>query len=786
MTPRARAAKAATPPAAPALPLPVLLLAALALAALLFYWPVLIGAPFGKAWFWEDFTEQNYPYRFYQATHMREGTFPLWNPYIFGGLPFAADIQSGAFYPPNWIAALFVGGGMLAPEAAEAIQIAHVVVGGVLAGLLARALFGGRAGPLFAGIAFAFSSFMVVRMKHGNIAETAAWIPGILLLLRHAIAERSVAAAALGAVLFALAFLAGAPQYALFAGMAAALFALHEIVSAPRGERGPAAAAAPLAVFAALSVLLSAIALLPSLELARETLRTSLSYEAASEVSFHPKFLVTFLLPKFYGTTAGGFTSRFFGGTYYEFWELACYVGIPTLILAAVGLMRPIDRAARSIAVIGGFGFLLALGKLGPLHPLFFHLLGPYQRFRVPGRAIFLVSLALALLAARGIARWEAGAFATGAPRRRLAWITLVVAALVVGATAIGIALGPAAATPARVRDALVALAFAGATHFTLTRGAGGVSARPGGAPSRAGWLLAALVACDLALSGFTYNLGPNHPASVVFSKTNVVDYIRKSLGGEPYRVTIRCPEGMLLMRNAGSLLRVATLDGYNQLRLRRSHELMSLADAKPDGTRSKAELSRIHTLWSVLFRTQASAERGSLALVKNPAALPRARLVHEARVFETDDAILTAITSADWLPASTVALESRPGGASATSGSWPAPPDEPPARVTRFSTDRVDVEIDARAPGYVVLTDPFYPGWEARVDGRPTEIVRADYALRAVRVEAGARRVEFRFRPRSVIAGAALTGAGCVAVAFIVLRRRSGAREFLAQVLAR
>ena len=327
-------------------------------------------------------------------------------------------------------------------------------------------------------------------------------------------------------------------------------------------------------------------------------------------------------------------------------------MGIPTLILAAAGLMRPIDRAARSIAVVGGFGFLLALGKLGPLHPLFFHLLGPYQRFRVPGRAIFLVSLALALLAARGIARWESGAFATGAPRRRLAWITIAVAALVVGATAIGIALGPAAATPARVRDALVALALAGATHFILTRGAGGVSARPGGAPSRAGWLLAAIVASDLALSGFTYNLGPNHPASVVFSKTNVVDYIRKSLGGEPYRVTIRCPEGMLLMRNAGSLLRVATLDGYNQLRLRRSHELMSLADAKPDGTRPGAELSRIHTLWSVLYRTQVSAERGSLALVKSPAALPRARLVHEARVFETDDAILGAITSADWLPA--------------------------------------------------------------------------------------------------------------------------------------
>lgn len=757
--PRGTRARGAAPPFL------VVVSGALLAAALLFYWPVLVGAPFGKAWFWEDFTEQNYPYRFYQATYMREGVFPLWNPYIFGGLPFAADIQSAAFYPPNWGLALFTGGGELAPEAAEGLQILHAVLGGVLAALLARSLFGSPGGALFAGIAYAFCSFMVVRMKHGNILEVAAWLPGVLLFLRTAITKRSVAAAALAALLFGVSFLAGAPQYSLYGSMAAALLAAHEIFLAPRDERRLAGGAARVALFGVLAAAIASVALLPSLELAKETLRSSLTYATASETSFHPKFLATFLMPNFFGSTAGGFTSRYFGGTYYEFWELAAYVGIPTLVLAALALVRPIDRAARLLAILGGFGFLLALGRFGPLHPLFFRLLEPYQRFRVPGRAIFLVSLALVLLAARGLARAQGGFLDGHAGRARLRWVAAGAAAVVVAATAAGVAAGPAAATPGRLAGAALALLLLGATYAILAAASGPAGKR------RAPWLLALLLAADLAIAGAAYNLGPNHPARVVFSKANIVEFFRKNLGGEPYRVTIRCPDGLLLMRNAGSLLRIATLDGYNQLRLRRSHELMTQGDSNPES---------FHSLWSVLYRTQAGGEPGSLTLAKNASALPRARLVHEARVFADGAELLRTLGAADWDPARSVALE-RDGGPTA-----PAPAGEPAPRVARFSPDEIVVALEARAPGYLVLTDPHYPGWEATVDGKPAEILRADYALRAVHVDAGAREVVFRYRPRSVSLGAMISVAGVAVVLVIVFRRGSGARAMLAETFAR
>jgi hypothetical protein len=284
-----------------------------------------------------------------------------------------------------------------------------------------------------------------------------------------------------------------------------------------------------------------------------------------------------------------------------------------------------------------------------------------------------------------------------------------------------------------------------------------------------AGPLLAALLFADLALFGAGYNLGPIDPIDAVFSKRSIVDFLSKSIGGEPYRVGIRCPEGILILRNAGSLLRIGTIDGYNQLRLRRSHEMLSRGETNP---------SRFLSLWSVLYQTRPGTERGSLALARNPDALPRARLVHRARVHADDEQILTMLASSLWKPQEATLLESG------EAESWPVPEGERAPRIASFAPDEVVVELDALAPGYVVLADPFYPGWEATVDGRPAPIVRADYALRAVRVDTGAKRVVFRFRPASVRVGLLLSLAGLAAAVALVARPRSGTRALLADLL--
>jgi uncharacterized membrane protein YfhO len=86
---------------------------------------------------------------------------------------------------------------------------------------------------------------------------------------------------------------------------------------------------------------------------------------------------------------------------------------------------------------------------------------------------------------------------------------------------------------------------------------------------------------------------------------------------------------------------------------------------------------------------------------------------------------------------------------------------------------ERVAADVNSDAAGILVLADLNYPGWAATVDGRPAPILAADGYLRAVALSPGAHRVEFRYRPVSLYAGAALSLLGLVALAVRPVRDR-------------
>jgi uncharacterized membrane protein YfhO len=99
---------------------------------------------------------------------------------------------------------------------------------------------------------------------------------------------------------------------------------------------------------------------------------------------------------------------------------------------------------------------------------------------------------------------------------------------------------------------------------------------------------------------------------------------------------------------------------------------------------------------------------------------------------------------------------------------------------IVRYEPARIDIQVRAAAPALLVLSDLFYPGWEATVDGRPAEILRANYAMRALAIPKGAHEVRFLYRPASFRAGVAASAAGCLALACLVswrlwTRRRRG-----------
>ncbi len=77
---------------------------------------------------------------------------------------------------------------------------------------------------------------------------------------------------------------------------------------------------------------------------------------------------------------------------------------------------------------------------------------------------------------------------------------------------------------------------------------------------------------------------------------------------------------------------------------------------------------------------------------------------------------------------------------------------------IAQYDREHVRVTVRSQQPGYLVLADSWYPGWNAYVDGVATPIYRADYMFRAVPVDAGDHTILFEFRPIIVVVGAGIT----------------------------
>jgi uncharacterized membrane protein YfhO len=97
-------------------------------------------------------------------------------------------------------------------------------------------------------------------------------------------------------------------------------------------------------------------------------------------------------------------------------------------------------------------------------------------------------------------------------------------------------------------------------------------------------------------------------------------------------------------------------------------------------------------------------------------------------------------------------------------------------AAITSYDLNSVTITTNSPIAGFVVLTDNYYPGWKVTVDGKPSELYRADYALRAVEVQAGDHTIIFSYTPITFTIGIGITCIGLLlsAALFIYLHRNS------------
>ena len=757
-----------------------------------------------------DARSQFYGWRAYGFGEIRAGRFPLWNPYEFLGMPFVASFQSAMFYPTNWLCALIPLG-----RAINWGIILNLFLSGLFTYLWCRRAGLRRVGSAVAAAAYVFGApqFLHIFEGHWSFLAAMPWTPCLLLCMEELAAGRwtwGVVAGGAGAV--AMQLFAGQPQYVFYGGIAAVLYFAGRLWQEMRKRpREACKAAAGVALIYVAGALAAGVQFLPALELLSISSRKGqLTLEWVGQFSFVPEALVTLAAPDFFGSDLLG---KYWGR--WNLWEVSAYVGVIAIGLALLGALWGRRRTVLLTGCMIVLLLILALGENGPALAVLYPFVPGFNLFRGLARFLAPLSLFLAFLAGVGADLFvgcAADGAAEGEAERRVgrmrsgraAWI-LAVAALLLAAG--GLLLSP--------HQPFALEAWSRFMHFIWSHGFGATFylRYRAGAPQflptalseahssvlRAAALLGALAILAwttgkfrlktpivvavlfLLLAADYWTFGRRYLATFDPSSDGLtprcVAYLRDIPG--PFRFA---RGGDLdLPPCEGMMHRFCCIEGIQPNVPARFRDVFWQLQGQPyDKQETLYKLTTVaapgllNLNYLICYRNHPRTPMPGLRTVYEddrvrvdalPDPWPRAWLVHRCAVIGDPMTLLQSLNRLDYQNA--VLLEQDP------SCRLEAPPAaEPFPIIERCEPSRVVLKVEAASDALLVLSDLYYPGWRAVVDGKPADILRANYLMRAVAVPAGRHTVAFVYEPASFKAGMAASLAGWLAIALMVLLR--------------
>ncbi len=700
--------------------------------------------------FASDIMNDGFPYRLYMGEALKAGELPLWYPPVYGGFPLVARAEAGICYPPNIV--LFW---LLDPYVAlNLIILLTLMTAGAGMFLYAREIGAGLYGSLLAGLAFAFSGFMVSHLKHLSMVNSACWLPLGLLAIERALGSaqngnrrgRIRALLWLG-IVFALQNLSGHIQIAYYSALVyAAYFAarLYAVWRAGKKENLPARTLFHrglvgwfLAAMAAGS-LASAVQILPTYELVKRSQRAGgVTFEYATQYAYDPASILTFLYPPVHGEPGrASYTGKGI------FWEDYGYVGFVTILLAAYACVRKFrSRHVKFFAIAGFLAYLIVLGKATPAFGVAFDVVPMMSFFRFPTRMLFFVDAALAVMAGLGLA-----SILSPPAEGKRALATLPVASV--------------------AGTVILVIAVADLLFFQLRQNA---------IAPLAEWRTPPRTASLIEKGPASYRI---YSQGADFTHIAAFNNARGWLGSlQPY-----IDQREFLQPSLQVLYGFSTPNGYAQLtpsyvvdvwgdqnRAGLFNSLAGLTRGRFEVRPPYQKLLSLHNVKTVfsplLVAGEGFVNRGIVGQVRiydNPGVLPRAFLVGSYRIASGEAQSLALLSDPSFQPSREAILFAGPGIVPHDSIAGAA-------HIVAYGTNEVAVETHASAPALLVLSDTWYPGWEADVDGSASPVLRADHTMRAVVVPEGTHTVRFHFRPGSVFIGFFLSVAGFIALGLMM-----------------
>lgn len=634
-----------------------------------------------------------YPIRHFLSESLKAGQLPFWSKDLGLGLPVMAEGQIGVFYLPNLVLYRLFPTWM-------AWNLSIILT--FFLGFLGSYLFFKKLGisswaSLTAAFSFSFGGYFVARVIHMAPLQTASLLPWVFLSGEYLWEKPTKWRALLFAFVFSQQIFAGHMQWVILTLVGLVIFSSYHLFE--KGRLGKAKLAVVLGALV-LGFALAAPQILQTIELRSRSGRSAgLSQEEVFVFPYNVRNLITFVFPEYHGTPRNGTYSA--DPSLGLFWENTAYMGILPLVFLLVTLVarnkRPWEWA---LIFLGVVSLLLALGRSSPLY--FVHTLPVFNNFRVSSRFLLLTTLAVAGLAGSGIDR----VFNQISGKR------------------LGIL--------ARAFPVLVLLLAIGDL-------------------GRFVWSYHALVPVQEALAS-PETSEYIRPGERIYTDLDYLSIWKKAYLEKGWQESAP----FLYLRNSlyGNVSFIFGRSNIRPLaglatRRQELYEKNSLQMLDASSVEYVISPSRLEDDDLELVKTIESQQEDlpPLFVYKNLDSLERMRFVSSYVVRTSLDEAVLVVEAGNFPFASTVVLEKEPGGEfeELREAEITVVADEDQHLVMRTTTD-------GRA--ILVVSDSYYPAWEARIDGVETEIIPVNINQRAIVVPAGEHEVEMLYVPRMFYRG--------------------------------
>lgn len=715
--------------------------------------PMLSGQWLGSPW--GDFNPAGFASRTWGAAWWhRLGHVPLWEPELFGGMPYIGAGHGDIFYPTSFLR-LFLPISFVF----DLGFVLHYLLAGLFTYLLLRRLKVSWTGAVIGGLAYELTGLLASYPSPGHDGKlfASAALPLACLALVLALRDKRPVGYAILAAAVALSLL-GHFQLAYYNLIVAGLFALYLTFAEPP-EAAPLRPRLVRLGIAMGAVLLgfglASIQVMPFIQYIPFSPRASGYHGFEGSTSYAIPWVH---VPEFFLKGFVGARETYWGSNPLKLHSE--YLGLPVVALAVVGALAR-DRR-RLVYWLGGIGLLFLLISLGaatPFYRLFWAIMPMIKKTRAPGMAFYVVGLVLAAFAGFGVERLERKE-GTGATTPWFIVGGLVALLAVSGAFGIMAANLAGARAPTAQADAQAILFGALTSGLALVGTALCVLAAVRGrlVPSLSAVFLTLVIGGDLFLNARGFWLYAPDPHQDWYRPDTVTSLIGKTPA--PFRI-FDAPPGVY-GSDALMAFDIPQLLGYHGNELRYYDELLG-------GKDEWANLRYLH-LWDLLairylvipidrakvdsvpgFKVvlDAAATSGEhqARVFERTEVQPYARVIPGAVKADTNEVIPTLIDPR--MDFNRIVLFDRFEPVNPLPVTAMPAPSPSKATFARWVPGQMSITLDPPPPAdsYLLVAENWFPDWRATVDGRAADVLRGDWTFITVPVPAGARQVELTFR---------------------------------------